>query len=221
MKKLLLTAIAVYCALVSFAQVPILYYDFEPNASRSSNGEVTPEFGVNNGNSNFLQKDLAGFGYTNGAGALYGGNAGRAVTAEGWPVLNFNPGASASRYFQFTVNTQGFSGLSLSFEHMRGFSGPQAIGVTYSIDGVNFTTLPSKSTDLSYTSYTEALPAQAENRSAVTIRIYGYFSVTTVANLSIDNVEILASTITGVKTILIILVFVLLPVKRTRRPLTP
>ncbi|HEV7333824.1 MAG TPA: T9SS type A sorting domain-containing protein [Flavisolibacter sp.] len=201
MKKILLSSFAFFLGGLSIAQVPILYYDFESNASRNSSGESTVEMAVNPGNSAFTRRGSGTLGYTAGAGSLYSGNNGRAATSTQWPVLQLDPGAGATNYYQFTANTEGLKGLSVACDLARSLTGPQFIGVTYSTDGVNFTPLTTSALFSSFTPFTVDLPANAENRSQVTIRLYGFFAVSSLGDLLIDNVQLRATTFTGVKTL--------------------
>ncbi|HZH37774.1 MAG TPA: hypothetical protein VEX65_10885, partial [Flavisolibacter sp.] len=202
----------VYCLVsaCAFAQVPILYYDFEDNSNRTVQ-DRNPDMAINTGGTIM---NRIGSGFTTsalaGAGTLNGGfSAGLGFTSNGWPTptTQTDPGVNATQYFQFTANTTGFSGISVYLDAIRNGnngSAPTRIGVLWSADGSTFfaaSTSPLTPTT-SYTNLKFNLPTGADNQSSLVIRIYGYAAGSTSANLTIDNVMVNGSTLTASRTLL-------------------
>jgi len=202
------------------AQVPILYYDFENNTTRTT-FENLVEQSVNTG-SGALTKvggtvTISGVG---GAGTFNGGTtgAGEALTATGWDPSTTDPGVAAGFYYQFVVNTTGFSGLTVSFDSQASSTGPARVGVLFSTDGTTFTTTSTgivTSATFTGNSQTFTLGAGANNQPSVTIRIYpfagsaadratapahGTFSAA--GTFRIDNLTVSSNTVTATKTLL-------------------
>jgi len=104
-------AAAAYVALMSAtakAQVPILYYDFENNTTRTT-FENLVEQAVNSGSGALTLNTITGGAGVGGAGTFNGGAAtGQAITATNWSSSTTDPGTAAANYFQFVVNTTGF-----------------------------------------------------------------------------------------------------------------
>lgn len=206
MKKHLLSTITFLIGCFSYAQVPVLYYDFERNTLRGM-FENAVEQAVNSNNTQFTASGLSNFGGVSGAGLLYSGSVpGIGIGGNQWITKNStDPGVNASQYFQFSCNTSGLSGLSLNFDCSKGLNGaPNKVGVLWSTDGVNFfqaTTL-NNSTSSSWSTYSFPLGAGADNQTNVVIRIYAYDAGTAAHFLYLDNVTITATTISGQKTLL-------------------
>jgi DNA/RNA endonuclease G (NUC1) len=201
------------------AQVPILYYDFENNATRTV-FENAVEQSVNAG-SGALTKvggtvTISGVG---GAGTFNGGGAaGQALTATGWDPLTTDPGAAAGFYYQFVVNTTGFSGLTVSFDCQASSTGPARTGVLFSTDGTTFTTTSTglvTSATFTGNSQTFTLGAGANNQPSVTIRIYqfagsaadratvpAHAAFSAAGTFRIDNLTVSSNTVTATKTLL-------------------
>ncbi|MDQ3277264.1 MAG: hypothetical protein M3Q06_03000, partial [Bacteroidota bacterium] len=201
MKKILLSSLGLFVGFLSFSQVPVVYYDFEVNASRSNSWEATVELAVNAGNSAFTRAGLGSFTQAAGAGSLYGGNMGRAIMGDRWPTSSTNPGALATEYFQFSANTEGLFGLSMVFDVAKSGTGPRAMGITYSLDGITFMPLTSLAISGGFSNTIVPLPVALENRSKVTFRLYGYNAQNGSGDLSIDNMQLSATGISGVKTL--------------------
>ncbi len=191
--------------------IPIAYWDFEKNNNRNT-VEATPELQINTGNA-FDGK----FGLTTTTAGLVGnaakyGNAnanGRALYAATWSPVSTDPGIEASTYFQFTINTSGFSGISGTFDVMSGttLTNYPFIGVNYSTDGGStYTHLTSidPGNNTWKTNLSFALPAAANNNAAVKIRIYGYRGGDAAnSQMRIDNLTFFATATTpnaGIKT---------------------
>ncbi|MDQ3279373.1 MAG: hypothetical protein M3Q06_13675 [Bacteroidota bacterium] len=189
---------------IAKAQVPVLYYDFEKNTTRAAM-ENTVEQAINNGNSPMTRTTLAGASIFQvaGAGGLYGGASGSGVRSWSWPMGN-DPGTGAKEFYQFTTNTSGFSGLTLAFDAARqGVLSPTKLGVLWSVDGTTFlpaTTAP-QTIPGNYTTLSFVLPAAADNRTALTIRIYAFGGMDLLSGFDLDNLTLLASTLAGVKTL--------------------
>ncbi|HEY0432206.1 MAG TPA: hypothetical protein VGC61_10320, partial [Pyrinomonadaceae bacterium] len=185
------------------AQVPITYYDFENNATRTS-FETTVEQQINLGNSVFSRVGLNNVivGNTGAAATLYGGPVtGSAIDSTTWPSGAADPGVAATNYYQFAVNTTGFTGTSLSFDVFAGTTSASYpfVGALISTTGPAgpYSSLmagfdPGLST---WSTRSANFPAAANNNSSVVIRIYGYFSDNTVnGTMRLDNVRIFGST---------------------------
>lgn len=188
----------------SFAQIPIVYYDFENNASRTT-FENAVEMSVNAapGGSVFSYVTSAAGACNSincsnangkaGAGQEYGGSAdGSGITVGAWDQGTSDPGTGATSYFQFVVSTSGFTGISLGFDTKYGNgNSPDLIGVLISSNGTSWTfvgssvttngnTLPVKPANNSWSStianfnLTAASSAIANNNSNLYIRIYAY-----------------------------------------------
>jgi DNA/RNA endonuclease G (NUC1) len=222
-RRTALVLLAVFCTFMmstaAHAQVPILYYDFENNTTRTV-FENAVEQSVNAGSGALTKvggtvtiSGVAGAGTFNG-----GGTAGEALTATGWDSSTTDPGAAAGFYYQFVVNTTGFSNLTLSFDSQASSTGPARVGVLFSTDGSTFTTTSTglvTSATFTGNSQTFALGAGADNQPSVTIRIYpfagsagdratvpahGTFAAT--GTFRIDNLTVSSSTVTATKTLL-------------------
>jgi hypothetical protein len=180
-------------------QVPIAYYDFENNASRTTFDNAVEQ--TINATATALTK--VGGSSTTVAGATgaalstyYGGPiAGQAVNASSWMTTSTDPLSTATNFFQFTCSTVGFSGISINFDAFPSASnGPNRINLMYSIDGTTFNTLPAITASNAFRNNWTTLGfplALADNQASVTIRIYGFAATnTTTGSLSLDNIEI-------------------------------
>ncbi|MFC4261244.1 T9SS type A sorting domain-containing protein [Ferruginibacter yonginensis] len=195
MRKILIIA-----ALVSFqqtnvwAQLPIAYYDFENNSTRTTM-DLNAELAVNSATSITSPTTIT---QTAGAGTYYGGSANGSASniSNLITLLTGDPGAAAATsYQQFDVNTSGFQQISLSFSYKQGgiaaLSNP-FVSAGYSVDGGS--TWTSLNLALSYSTSWNVLSNAAlgsnANNTTVTIRIYQYVSglVSLTPNFSIDNI---------------------------------
>src|SRR5215467_4184654 len=160
----------------SSAQVPILYYDFDNNTTRTL-FENAVEASINPGSGPITRagttSTVAGIA---GAGNFRGGtSSGMAAQSDQWAADVGDPGAAATDYFQFTASTQGFADLQVTFDDMASGDGPGAVGIAYSTDGVIFGSLVAQPTgNGTFSSHVFSLPAAASNQPAITIRIYAY-----------------------------------------------
>lgn len=228
MKKVISFAIFTACFIINtaaFTQIPILYYDFENNASRISFENIV-ELNINSG-SGALSK-IGGAGSqltilgTSGAGLYNGGIvAGQGLTTAdgGWFVSDSDPALGAGNYYQFTVNTSGFSGISVSFDNIASSNGPAKVGVLWSSNGVVYNTASTSSVSTGNNSFVNSgqfsLPPGSDNSGSVIIRIYAYSgnsgdragrsSFSENGTFSIDNLTVYASSLVnnaGSKTLI-------------------
>jgi hypothetical protein len=212
MRRLFLLLAAAFCLLAAgaraSAQVPVLYYDFENNTTRTT-FENAVEQSVNSGSAALTRS--AGRTISNVAGA--GTNsAGQAITTSAWQSVATDPGNSASEYFQFTVNTGGFSQISVTFDNQASNTGPAAVGLMYSTDGTNFTAVspvPTGNNVFSTAVFDLSGVSAIDNQSSVTIRLYAYagdrtgrLGFTSGGTFRIDNLTVRARTVTASKTLL-------------------
>jgi len=216
MKGALLILCFLFSVQLSQAQMPILYYDFENNSNRST-FENLVEQSINSGNSTVSKVGTSAIAGATGAGLFYtaGVANGEAISASTWSTATSDPGTSASTYFQFTVNTSGFSGLSVQFDcYPTAFlllTAPKNIGILYSTDGTNFFTTSTQSTGTlnawNHLNFDLSSFTAINNNSSVIIRLYGYNAATVITSepMSIDNLQVSAlSTVSnaGTKTML-------------------
>jgi hypothetical protein len=195
--------------------VPILYYDFENNATRTT-FENAVEQSVNVSNPLTLSTISGGLG-VGGAGTFNGGAAaGQAITATNWSSATTDPGTAAANYFQFVTSTSGFSGISVTLDDQASATGPARVGLLYSTDGG--TTFSAVSTVLTgnaaFATATFDLTgiSAINNQGLVHFRIYGFagsagdrtgrsaFGAT--GSCRIDNLTVRANTVTASKTLL-------------------
>jgi hypothetical protein len=225
MKSRLLILCFLFPAKLLLAQVPILYYDFENNSTRTT-FENLVEQSVNSGCSIITQSGIASMAGIAGAGASYGGANGEAISANNtWSTVTSDPGTGAITYFQFTANTSGFSGLSIQFDCQASNSilgllgvGPQNAGILYSTDGTTFHATSTKSTGTlgawNHLNFDLSSITAINNQSSVVFRLYGYnasdyFNIllghviaNTTGTLSIDNLQVSAlSTVSNAGTV--------------------
>jgi hypothetical protein len=204
MKTTLLFCLAFFIVAIGEAQIPVLYYDFENNTTRTT-GEITVEQSVNAGASNLVRLFSGGtptITYPAGAGVLYGGTAsGSSFSSNRWATSD--PGTNASNCYGFNTSTAGYSGLTLSFDALASQSG-MSVGVSWSADNQTFTaastapvTIPTAYSNLQF-----VIPAGAENLTTLYIRIYAYGASAFTSTFTIDNLALRASTITASKTLL-------------------
>src|ERR1051326_1081717 len=210
---LLMTTIAT----TAWGQVPILYYDFENNTTRTTSENLV-EQAINSGSAALTRAgNTTTVGTTSGAGIFNGGGAvGSAVTGSNWSSSTTDAGAAATDYYQFAVNTSGFSGMSISFDNQASGTGPARVGVLYSTDGGS--TFTATSTALtgnaafSAASFDLSATTSIDNLSSVTIRLYafagsagdrtGRSAFGSAGTFRIDNLTIYEKTCTATKTLL-------------------
>ncbi len=204
----------------AFAQLPIAYYSFENNTDRSLFQNVLP-IAVNTGASIFTVSNGI-LSNENGAGIANGGlQFGKAISFyRGATSSAIDPQAGATSYLQFTVNTNGFSGISLNFNVLANSSNAAYYGISYSTNGTSWSWIGSVSTPGTgnafpwpnvngvgyWASGNCSLPAAANDATNLHVRIYTYNSTNNSVNaqLLFDNVQVSATgTVAGVtKTML-------------------
>jgi len=211
---------ATFCTLLivtaTNGQVPTLYYDFENNAARTT-FENLVEQAVNGGSGAITRAgNTTAISGVAGAGTFNGGAAtGQAATGSSWDSSTADPGAVATNYYQFVVNTAGFFQMSLTFDNQASATGPARVGVLYSIDGTNFTAATTTLTgNAAFSAATFDLSAISaiDNQSSVTLRLYAFAGsagdrasrspFAAGGTFRIDNLAVLAKSVTASKTLL-------------------
>lgn len=142
---------------------------------------------------------------TAGAGANYGGSNGMGLTANKWSTASTDPGPQATEFFLFSTTTTGLSGLSLSFDATKvSNASPNKIGVTWSTDSLNFfnATTSVQILPATYGNLKFSLPAAAENKPKLYLRIYAYDAQNNNSYVSIDNLTLSAAALTASNTLL-------------------
>jgi len=196
--------------------LPILYYDFENNVTRTTFENLVEQV-VNSGSAAITRVgNVTTITGVSGAGTFNGGGAaGQAATSSNWDSATTDPTTGATNYFQFVVNTTGFSQLTVAFDNQASGTGPARVGVLYSINGSTFTA--STTTLIGNAAWSTASfdltgISAIENQSSVTIRLYafagsaadrtGRSAFGTGGTFRIDNLTVLAKTVTASKTLL-------------------
>ncbi|HJQ32801.1 MAG TPA: hypothetical protein VJ866_11505, partial [Pyrinomonadaceae bacterium] len=222
MRRLFILLSAAFCLLAAgtraSAQVPILYYDFENNTTRTT-FENAVEQSVNSGSGALTRSAGRAISGVAGAG-IYNGNpspagpTGQAISTSAWQNTTSDPGIAAAEYFQFTVNTTGLSQISVTFDNQASATGPAAVGLLYSTNGTTFTPLtPTFTGNAAFATAVFDLSGDStvDNQSSVTIRIYAYAgsdrtgrdpSFSSGGTFRIDNLTVRAKTVTASKTLL-------------------
>ncbi len=197
-------------------QVPVLYYDFENNTTRTT-FENLVEQAVNGGSGAITRAgNTTTISAVAGAGTFNGGSAtGQAATGSNWDTSTSDPGLAATNYYQFVVNTAGFSQLSITFDHQASATGPARLGVLYSTDGTNFTATTTTLTGnavFSAATFDLSGISAIDNQSSVTIRLYafagsagdrsGRSAFASGGTFRVDNLAVLGKSVTASKTLL-------------------
>ena len=206
MKTVFFILLALCFATGLHAQVPVLYYDFEANSNRGA-AEAVPEQAITASSSPLYRSAYTGLTFmgTSGAGATYGGRNGTGLTANKWSTASADPGPSATEFFLFSTTTTGLSGLTLSFDAVKGSNAsPNKIGVTWSIDSVLFfsATTSVQSLPATYGNLKFSLPVAAENKPKLYVRIYAFDAQNTNSFISIDNLTLSTAAITASNALL-------------------
>lgn len=202
--KIILVAIIFIAFNNAFSQLPISYYSFETGSTygtfvrtvnQTINTVSSSSFDRNSGNS---------ISSTNGVARLYGGSrTGKAVYSTGWITSSNDPGTSASKYYEFSVNTTNFTGIGLKFDIWSNSSrGVSQFGILYSTNGTNFTALGTQDISASAGSvYGFNLDFSSitglDNKNEITFRIYGFDAYNSSSYLAIDNMIVTALSTTG------------------------
>jgi peptidase C25-like protein len=198
------------------AQVPILYYDFENNTTRTTFENLVEQV-VNSGSAAITRAgNTTTINAVAGAGTFNGGAAaGQAATGSNWDNSAADPGSTATNFYQFVVNTAGFSQISISLDNQASGSGPARFGVLYSTDGTNFTALttaPTGNAAFSALTFDLSIISAIDNQPSVTVRLYafagsasdrtGRSAFASGGTFRIDNLAVLAKTVAASKTLL-------------------
>jgi hypothetical protein len=197
MKSLYFVLISLLFVGVSYSQVPILFYDFENNTNRNTFENIV-EQSINSGSGPISRV---------GSGIIETGvgnnNAGSGLYSSKWQNTTTDPGTAASEYYQFTVNTTGFKGISIRFRFMIPFaSGPGNFGILISPNGTTYKKSGSFNTggpnnmwsDVGFSFYNYP---EVNNLSSLSIRLYAFKGVNSGSGgyMAIDNLMITADTI--------------------------
>ena len=197
MKSLCLVLISLLFVGKSYPQVPILFYDFENNANRNTFENIV-EQSINPGSGPITRV---------GSGTIETGvgnnSAGRGLYSSSWQNTTTDPGTAASEYYQITINTTGFKGISIKFRFMIPFaSGPGNFGVLISSNGTTYKKSGSFNTggpnnmwsDVGFSFYNYP---EVNNISSLSIRLYAFKGVNSGSGgyMAIDNLMITADTI--------------------------
>jgi hypothetical protein len=135
MKKTALLGIVALASVASTqAQTTIAQWTFETSAPVTA-GPVSPEVG--SGSALGLHAGAATYSSPAGNGSA------KSFSANTWAVGD---------YWQFQVSTVGFSNIGISYDQVGSGTGPGSFDLTYSTDGVNFSTFVAAYTVLANTS---------------------------------------------------------------------
>jgi hypothetical protein len=197
MRSLYLVLLSLWFIDQSFPQVPILFYDFESNSNRSI-FENLVEQSINSGSGPIIR---------HGTGTIESGPGndyyGTGLYGNNWQNTTSDPGTAATEYYQFTVNTTGFKGITLKLRYCIPFaSGPGNFGILISSNGTNYKKTMSLNTggpnsawgDVTYTFYNYP---EVNNNNNLTMRIYAFKGINSGSGgyLELDNLMIAADTI--------------------------
>lgn len=205
MKNLFALLITIFLTGTLSAQLPIQYYAFEVPSGSYSTFTNYPTYKINSigADSAFKRNSGNTISSTNGYGiTVYGGLRNtRAIYSTGWDLSLSDPGATATKYYQFPVNTSGLSGIYLNFLIWAGTSGNWSsdslrLGILYSTNnGTSFTKFTNFSLSTSYlwivTVYLNSV-IELNNNPNVIFRIYAYGATSSSAYVCIDNMLITA-----------------------------
>lgn len=211
----LLTVLFLTVNIVTKAQLPIAYYDFENNSHTAFLNQVKLE--VNGGSTSFANTG-GSLETEDGAGLTYNGiipGFGLKVKNSG-SSPNVDPKLAATHYQQIKVNTSGFSGIGLEFDIFVNNVNSEFYGINYSTDNMVWNWLGSVTTpgtnnfawNVSQWSQAKiSLPASVNNLSNLYIRVYEYNSGNNGSNpyLIFDNFQVTALSTTassGVKNMI-------------------
>jgi hypothetical protein len=185
--------------------LPIAYWDFENNTNRAVS-ENTVEQAIN---SNCVFQGKFGGASTsictiNGNGTAYGtanNNNGAGIVSGGWTTSN---SPTTQTFFEFRINTTGFSGIGFSVDIYSNGNGSQFPYSAYSIStdlGLTWTPFSvNLSSKGNWVSHFFSLPSSADNISELRIIFSGYRSGNNISCntgnngiLGLDNLQIFAT----------------------------
>ena len=194
--------------------LPIAYWDFENNTNRAIS-ENTVEQAINP--NCIFQGKFGGATTTictiNGNGTAYGtanNNSGAAIITGGWttsnsPIAPTSPANTTTQtFFEFRINTTGFSGIGFSVDIYSNGSNPDFPKSAYSIStdlGVTWTAFSANlSSKGNWASHFFSLPSSADNISELRIIFSGYGSGNNIncssgnnGVLGLDNLQIFST----------------------------
>jgi predicted extracellular nuclease len=156
----------------------IAQWTFEGDSLEPSTGEGMVDRGSGLGNEGFVT-----------------GNPGRAWTFNNWSLS----GLDDTRWVEFAVSTEGFEGISFSFDANRSGTGPRTFEIHYSTDGETFTQLPSTLTSVTndnWNTYSFNLSdtSELDDQERLALRIYGYGATGPTGTWRFDNVTFSSTT---------------------------
>jgi hypothetical protein len=197
MKSLCLVLISLLFFGGAYPQVPILFYDFENNTNRNAFENIVEQT-INTGNG-----PISRVGSGTIASGVGNNNTGTGLYSSSWQNITTDPGTAATEYYQMSVNTTGFKGISIKFRFMIPFSsGPGNFGVLISSNGTTYKKTGSFNTggpnnmwsDVGFSFYNYP---EVNNISSLSIRLYAYKGVNSGSGgyMAVDNLMITADTI--------------------------
>ena len=116
----------------------LAFWDFE-----SENPNVKTASANNTGAVVAREDSTIAFSYSGGNGSA------KAISSDGWDAAS----ESAPKYYTVTVNTTGYSGITVSAAFRASNTGPKNITLYYSADGDSFTALEGASVALEGTAW--------------------------------------------------------------------
>jgi beta-lactamase superfamily II metal-dependent hydrolase len=121
-----------------------------------------------------------------------GGTSGKAWSFTHWSLSGV---PDISKYVEFQLDLTAYENLSLSFAERRSTSGPRAFAIHYSLDGLNFTEIPTTVTSLPSNTNWRAhafdlsgLNPQIAGQATVQFRLYGYNASGATGTWRLDDV---------------------------------
>jgi uncharacterized protein len=151
--------------------------------------------------------DLTGNAVASGGSGLGGesfftGNpAGTSGTAWSFNNWSQTDALDVDKYFEFKVDLTDFEDVVLSFAERRSGTGPLTFVISFSTDGVAFTTIPGTSTTLpnntnwrSHSFDLSGLNPEIAGQASVQFRIYGYNASGPTGTWRIDDVSFVEQT---------------------------
>ena len=125
-----------------------------------------------------------------------GGNPGKLWETRGFASANL----TADGYVVFTINTVGFSDVSISLQHQRSGQGPLQVALYYSGDGANYTVVSTHTvSNKGWVNLAATLTGvvEMENNPAARLRLYVWGAGHSNGQFWLDNVQI-GGTLNGV-----------------------
>ncbi|MBO9699706.1 MAG: T9SS type A sorting domain-containing protein [Sporocytophaga sp.] len=183
--RLIFFILIIFHSSLVFSQTTLGLYQFTGNTCAS------PKFGVT------TQPAYATFG--NLTTNLICNEAANKYLSSNWSMNNSGP---SNTYVQFSLTANSETNLIISgikYTRYRSATGPGAVILKYSTDGVNFsdyaTTVDSVKTTSSRKSLTKSIIT--EKGATLTFRLYGWLATDAAGQLSLDEIEVLGTILTG------------------------